>query len=151
MTAPNTVELIYCREKSSYLVRLELLFQSEWPDFQLCDAYTENASLPPVVIAVANDVVIGGLAYSRFKEPHHDGEVIWINAVLVSADHRGKGIASQLINAGVSQITSSSQGYLYAYTNVPALYQSLGWSEVDIESEPDHKVMQISLKPRLPE
>ncbi|WP_336751910.1 GNAT family N-acetyltransferase [Aeromonas hydrophila] len=95
--------------------------------------------------------VIGGLAYSRFKEPHRDGEVIWINAVFVSADHRGKGIASQLINAGVSQITSSSHDYLYAYTNVPALYQSLGWSEVDIESELDHKVMQISLKPRLPE
>lgn len=147
MTATNTVELIYCREKSRYLARLELLFQSEWPDFQLCDAHTENASLPPVIVAVVNDVVIGGLAYSRFKEPHRSGEVIWVNAVFVSADHRGKGIASQLINAGVSQIMASSQGYLYAYTNVPSLYQSLGWSEVDIESAPEHKVMQISIKP----
>lgn len=98
-----------------------------------------------------NDVVMGGLAYSRFKEPHHGDEVIWINAVFVSAEHRGKGIASQLITAGVSQLLESSQDYLYAYTNVPTLYQSLGWAEVDIESEPDHKVMYISLKSRLPE
>lgn len=151
MTVPSTVELMYCREKSRYLASLELLFQTEWPDLQLCDAYAENVSLPPVVIAVVNDEVIGGLAYSWFKEPHHDDEVIWVNVVFVSADHRGKGIASQLINAGVSQMTSSLQGYLYAYTNVPALYQSLGWSEVDIESAPEHKVMQIPLKPRLPD
>lgn len=148
MMAPDTIELVLCRESSPYLVQLELLFQSEWPDFQLCDAYTENASLPPVIVAVVNGVVIGGLAYSQFKEPHHSGEVIWINAVFVSADHRGKGIASQLINAGVSQIMTSSQGYLYAYTNAPALYHSLGWSMVDIESAPEHKVMHILLKPQ---
>ena len=103
-----------------------------------------------MLVAVMNDVVMGGLAYSRFKEPHHGGEVIWINAVFVSAEYRGKGIASRLINAGVSQVLTSSQDYLYAYTNVPALYQSLGWSEVDIECTPDHKIMSISFKPQLP-
>lgn len=150
MTNPHNIEPIHRGEKSPYLSRLEQLFQSEWPDFRLCDAYAKDANLPPVLVAVMNDVVMGGLAYSRFKEPHHGGDVIWINAVFVSAEYRGKGIARQLINAGVSQLLESSQDYLYAYTNVPKLYQSLGWSEVDIESEPDHKVMSISLKSRRP-
>ncbi|WP_349919460.1 GNAT family N-acetyltransferase [Aeromonas veronii] len=150
MTNPHNIEPIPCGEKSPYLSRLEQLFQSEWPDFRLCDAYTKDANLPPALVAVMNDVVMGGLAYSSFKEPHHNGDAIWINAVFVSAEYRGKGIASQLINAGASQLLGSSQNYLYAYTNVPTLYQSLGWSEVDIKSEPDHKVMRISLKSRRP-
>ncbi|MBV7439174.1 GNAT family N-acetyltransferase [Aeromonas sp. sif2416] len=150
MTNLHRIELLHCEENSPYLAQLDQLFQSEWSDFRLCDAYTKNANLPPVLVAVVDDVVIGGLAYSRFKEPHRNGEVIWVNAVFVSVEHRNKGIASQLINAGVSQTLESSQDYLYVYTNVPKLYQSLGWSEVDIESEPDHKVMRISLKSRLP-
>ncbi|WP_310597460.1 GNAT family N-acetyltransferase [Aeromonas aquatica] len=151
MTNLHRIELLHCEENSPYLAQLDQLFQSEWSDFRLCDAYTKDANLPPVLVAVMNDVVMGGLAYSRFKEPHRSGEVIWINAVFVSAEYRGKGLASRLINAGVSQTLASSQDYLYAYTNVPALYQSLGWSEVVIECAPDHKVMGISLKSRLPE
>ncbi|MFQ2106677.1 GNAT family N-acetyltransferase [Aeromonas rivipollensis] len=151
MTPPHEMALIRCEQDSPYLARLEQLFQSAWPDFLLRDTYTQNARLPPVLVAVMNEVVVGGLTFSRFKEPHRSGEVIWINAVFVSAEYRGKGLASRLINAGVSQTLASSQDYLYAYTNVPALYQSLGWSEVAIECEPDHKVMGISLKPRLPE
>lgn len=151
MTPLHEMALIHCEPGSPYLARLEQLFQSAWPDFWFRDTYTQNACLPPVLIVVMNGVVIGGLAYSRFKEPHRSGEVIWINAVFVSAEYRGKGLASRLINAGVSQVLASSQEYLYAYTNVPALYQSLGWSEVDIECAPDHKVMGISLKSRLPE
>ncbi|MNH01840.1 Acetyltransferase (GNAT) family protein [compost metagenome] len=150
MTNLHRIALLHCEENSPYLAQLDQLFQSEWSDFRLCDAYTKDANLPPVLVAVMNDVVMGGLAYSRFKEPHRSGEVIWINAVFVSAEYRGKGIASRLINAGVSQLLEPSQDYLYAYTNIPTLYHSLGWSEVDIECEPDHKVMRISLKSRLP-
>ncbi|MNE12787.1 Acetyltransferase (GNAT) family protein [compost metagenome] len=150
MTPPHEIELIHCEPGSPYLARLEQLFQSAWPDFLFRDTYTKNARLPPVLVAVMNEVVMGGLAYSRFKEPHRSGEVIWINAVFVSAEYRGKGLASRLINAGVSQTLASSQDYLYAYTNIPTLYHSLGWSEVDIECDPAHKVMRISLKSRLP-
>ncbi len=58
---------------------------------------------------------------------------------------RGQGIASELINRGVSQVSAATQSNLYVYTNVPSLYESLGWLAVDIESEPNHKVMKVSL------
>jgi N-acetylglutamate synthase-like GNAT family acetyltransferase len=98
------------------------------------------------LVALRNNQVIGGLAYSRFKEPHGHSEVIWFNAVFVSPEWRGQGIASELINRGVNQVSDILQSNLYAYTNVASLYTYLGWSVVDIESEPNHSVMSIPLR-----
>ncbi len=122
------------------------MFQIEWPDFRFANTYTLGTQLPPVIIAAIGNRVIGGLAYSRFQEPHQNHDLTWLNAVFVSSEYRGRGIASELINRGVNQMPGYDQNYLYVYTNVPPLYQSLGWSVVDIESEPNHSVMSISLK-----
>ncbi|TOM49292.1 hypothetical protein CGH75_25170 [Vibrio parahaemolyticus] len=72
--------------------------------------------------------------------------MIWFNAVYVSPEWRGQGIASELINRGVNQVSAAFQSHLYVYTSVVPLYQSLGWSKVDIESEPNHSVMSFSLQ-----
>lgn len=100
-------------------------------------------------------MVIGGLAYSYFQEPHQVRDVVWINAVYVDSQWRGQGIASELIKRAVAQMpdyyrsqsqpSKDSTSNLYAYTNIPALYLSLGWSIVDIETAPDHHVMSISI------
>ncbi len=144
----NKVVFRNCNENSPHWVAIEKLFQSEWPDFRFDATYTLDAQLPPVIVAVIGNKVIGGLAYSRYQKPHHANEVVWLNAVFVSSEYRGRGIASELINRGVNQMPGYVQNYLYVYTNVPPLYQSLGWSVVDIESEPNHSVMSISLKPQ---
>lgn len=142
----NKVVFRNCGENSQHWIELERLFQSEWPDFLFADTYKSDVSLPPVLVVLRNNKVIGGLAYSYFKEPHGDSEVIWFNAIFVSPDCRGQGIASELINRGISQVSETRQSNLYAYTNVAPLYQSLGWSVVDIESEPNHSVMSVSLR-----
>ncbi|WP_172379476.1 GNAT family N-acetyltransferase [Vibrio sp. Vb339] len=134
-----------CDETSPYWSELEGLFQSEWSDFKFKDTYKENVQLPPVITVLRDNVVIGGLAYSYFQEPHQVRDVVWINAVFVDPQWRGQGIASELINRGVRQVSSAVQTQLYAYTNIMGLYQGLGWSVVDIESEPNHKVMSIEL------
>ncbi|SBT11385.1 GNAT family N-acetyltransferase [Vibrio celticus] len=134
-----------CDESSPYWSELEGLFQSEWSDFKFKDTYKENVQLPPVITVLRDNVVIGGLAYSYFQEPHQVRDVVWINAVFVDPQWRGQGIASELINRGVEQVSSTAQTQLYAYTNIMGLYQGLGWSVVDIESEPNHKVMSIEL------
>ncbi|MFM2589723.1 GNAT family N-acetyltransferase [Vibrio sp. TBV020] len=141
----NKVVFRNCDENSKYWVALEKLFQTEWSDFLFVDIYKPEANLPPVIVALRDNQVVGGLAYSRFQEPNGDSEVIWFNAVFVSNEWRGQGIASELIKRGVNQVSTMSQSNLYAYTNVPSLYESLGWLAVDIESEPHHKVMRISL------
>ncbi|EMY6778292.1 TPA: GNAT family N-acetyltransferase [Vibrio alginolyticus] len=141
----NKLVFRVCDENSPYLIDLESLFQSEWSDFSLADTYKPKAELPPVIVALWNNEVIGGLAYSLYQEPHGISEVVWFNAVYVLPNWRGQGIASELINRGVSQVAATTQSNLYAYTNVPPLYESLGWSVVDIESEQNHKVMKVQL------
>ncbi|MGF1793535.1 GNAT family N-acetyltransferase [Photobacterium profundum] len=142
----NKVVFRNCDENSQYWIALERLFQSEWSDFLFVDTYKQKAQLPPVIVALRDNKVIGGLAYSRYQEPHGNSEVIWFNAVFVSTEWRGQGVASELINQGVKQIPENIKNHLYVYTNVASLYESLGWSVVDIESEPNHSVMCISLE-----
>ncbi|MEZ8791217.1 GNAT family N-acetyltransferase [Vibrio splendidus] len=134
-----------CDESSPYWSDLERLFQSEWSDFKFRDTYKDCVQLPPVIVVLRDNVVIGGLAYSHFQEPHQVRDVVWINAIYVDAQWRGQGIASELINRGVKQFSSTVQTQLYVYTNVMELYQGLGWSVVDIDSEANHKVMSIEL------
>ncbi|MEZ9003467.1 GNAT family N-acetyltransferase [Vibrio splendidus] len=134
-----------CDESSPYWSELERLFQSEWSDFKFKDTYKDCVQLPPVIVVLRDNVVIGGLAYSHFQEPHQVRDVVWINAVYVDAQWRGQGIASELISRGVKQVSSTVQTQLYVYTNVMELYQGLGWSVVDIDSEANYKVMSIEL------
>ncbi|MDH6016605.1 GNAT family N-acetyltransferase [Vibrio splendidus] len=134
-----------CDESSPYWSDLERLFKSEWSDFKFKDTYKDCVQLPPVIVVLRDNVVIGGLAYSHFQEPHQVRDVVWVNAVYVDAQWRGQGIASELISRGVKQVSSTVQTQLYVYTNVMELYQGLGWSVVDIDSEANHKVMSIEL------
>ncbi|ELP9501638.1 GNAT family N-acetyltransferase [Vibrio alginolyticus] len=144
----NKVVFRICKENSQYWIALEKLFQTEWSDFLFADTYKSENYLPPVLVAVRNNEVIGGLAYSRYQEPYGNTEVIWLNAVFVSPEWRGQGIASELINRGVNQVSELNQNNIYAYTNVAQLYKSLGWSVVDIDSEPNHSVVSIPLQPQ---
>ena len=147
-----------CVQHSPHWQDLERLFQSEWADFDFKSAYPEqsdptNAHLPPVIVAIRENVVIGGLAYSHFQEPHQVRDVVWINAVYVDEKWRGQGIASELIKRALQQMPDfyqskaeeDTESYLYVYTNIPSLYLSLGWSSVDIETDPDHHVMIIPI------
>lgn len=129
-----------------YWIALEKLFQTEWSDFLFADIYKSEADLPPIIVALRDNEVIGGLSCSRYQEPHGNSEVIWFNALFVSPEWRGLGIGSELINRGVNQVSETLQDNLYAYTNVAQLYKSLGWSVVDIETEPNHSVVSISLQ-----
>ncbi|TKF53039.1 GNAT family N-acetyltransferase [Vibrio lentus] len=141
-----------CDENSPYWSELEGLFQSEWSDFKFKDTYKDSVQLPPVITVLRDNVVIGGLAYSPFQEPHQVRDVVWINAVFVEPQWRGQGIASELIKRAVEQMpdyyqsqpSKDSTSKLYAYTNIASLYLSLGWSIVEIETEPNHHVMSVS-------
>ncbi|EGR0068483.1 GNAT family N-acetyltransferase [Vibrio parahaemolyticus] len=144
----NKVVFRICNENSQYWIALEKLFQTEWSNFLFAETYKSENYLPPVLVALKNNEVIGGLAYSRYQEPNGNSEVIWLNAVFVSPEWRGQGIASELINRGVNQVSELFQNNLYAYTNVAQLYKSLGWSVVDIDSEPNHSVVSIPLQPQ---
>lgn len=131
-----------CQLSSTKAMGLASLFQSEWPEFTFKDY---SSKLPSPLIAECDGRLIGGLAYSFYEEPGSEKRVIWLNAVFVIDEFRGCGVASQLIARSLDFISSHQQKTLYAYTNVPTLYEGLGWIEIPAEAEPQHKVMGKSL------
>lgn len=129
-------------KRARQLSDLESLFQSEWQDFCF-EGY--SSELPSPLIAVCDDEVIGGLAYTFHPEPRGDIDVVWLNALYISSDYRGQGIASTLISESLKTITKLNQNRVYVYTNIPTLYQKLGWSFVEAETEENHHVLSILL------
>ncbi|WP_036830139.1 GNAT family N-acetyltransferase, partial [Photobacterium sanctipauli] len=114
---------------------VNLIFQAEWNGFNLDDTYSNFSGLPPVIVALADGKVIGALAFTRFKEPNIENKVIWINALSVIPAWRRRGIARELIKIGTKNVPDKEQSHLYVYTNVPALYFSIGWTLVEIDTQ----------------
>lgn len=123
----------------------EALFRYEWPGFYFKDSYPMGSDLPQVLVALEGKLVVGALSFIRYKEPQHNRDVIWINALAVASQFQGRGIASQLIELGVNQVGGFAQQFLYVYTNVPKLYTKLGWTKLDEQCEPNHFVLRFEL------
>lgn len=54
----------------------------------------------------------------------------WINTLLVAPKFRRIGIGSRLVQEAERHVAKVGTGELYVYTNVPQLYQKLGWELV---------------------
>jgi len=136
------IKIIECEPSSSEVRKLELLLQSEWSDFSLNDY---SVDLPFPLVVISDGEVVGGLAFTFFKHPSQDNEVVWVNALFVCPEYRGNGIAGKLVAMATKEAASNGLKEMFAHTDVPNLYQSRGWSEVDTEAAPDHMVMSVAL------
>ncbi|MGF1736340.1 GNAT family N-acetyltransferase [Photobacterium satsumensis] len=137
------MKLIQCKRDSANLNELELLIKSEWSDFTF-DGY--SSGLPYPLAATSNEKIIGGVAFTLYKHPCTDNEVVWINALIVLPEYQGKGIARQLIETALLDVAKLGGNEVFAYTETPAFYQALGWSEVEAVTESENKVMGLVLK-----
>lgn len=130
-----------CESDSPFVEPLEALFQQSWADFTFLKSDAFSSDLPPVFAALVGEKLAGGLSFTRHQAPNSEQDAIWVNALSVLPEYRGRGIASHLLQSAVESTTAYYLPFLYAYTNVPELYLSLGWFKMDIECEPEHCVM----------
>ncbi|MGY3571524.1 GNAT family N-acetyltransferase [Vibrio paucivorans] len=137
--------IIRCDHDCVYWVEIERMFQREWPDFSF-DDYSKQ--LPNPIAFFNQGALVAALAYTFYKHPLKDQQALWVNALYVNLNMRGKGIASKLIEQAMADAESSGYSQLLAYTDAPNLYEHLGWSEIEASSEPNHKVMGIDLTPK---
>jgi len=84
--------------------------------------------IPPMLVAYDGTELIGS------AEPvEHDMDVRrdlrpWLASVFVSRRHRGKGIATQLVNRAEQEARKAGQTQLYLYTpDAMELYRACGW------------------------
>jgi GNAT superfamily N-acetyltransferase len=115
-----------------YLKQLRDWFESEWGQVDAFDENHDGLEVPPPLIVIDDkDLLAGGLAFSSFSKPKCHEFSVWINALLVAPEHRGKGIASQLIHAAEDEARRIAISELFVHTGVPVLYQKLGWKIIE--------------------
>ena len=85
--------------KSPHLQPLYDWFVEEWGEVDGFAAQKDGLILPAPLLALDGMRLCGGLSFTRYKNPEDETIALWINAVLVTPAHRGKGVASDLILA----------------------------------------------------
>lgn len=85
------------------------------------------SNCPPPILAKEKRVLVGGLAFSQAQRPGSECQAIWINALYVEPNSRGKRIAALLIQRAETLAAASHLEELFVFTKIPQLYGSLDW------------------------
>ena len=89
--------------------------------------------LPLLILAIQNEEVMG-VAELKFREMDiYPEKEHWLGGVYIPLEHRGKGIASQLVRQAlrIAKTLGVSTLFLQTEKSDGGLYSSLGWSPVE--------------------
>ena len=116
--------------------RLREWLVAEWGEVEPFKSHSDGTvTMPPPLLAIEGQQLLGGLMFSGFRKPGGDALGLWINALYVAPEHRRKKIASQLIQAAEVQACRAAQRELFALTDIPTLYENLGWQRIETSNE----------------
>lgn len=85
------------------------------------------ADRPAALVAIVDATPVGVLAYRRRQEAFQSQLELWVNVVFVAPEFRRRGIARSLVQHGSDPAYVAPANRLYAYTDVPTLYEQCGW------------------------
>lgn len=112
--------------------RLREWLVAEWGEIDPFKSQSDGRiTVPPPLLGIDGQELMGGLMFSGFRKPGGDALGLWINALFVAPEHRRKRIASQLIRAAEVEAFRAGEPELFALTNIPKLYENLGWQRVE--------------------
>ena len=129
------------------LIQLRKWLESEWGHIDPFEGNHAEVTIPSPVVAVDEQTsLLGGLIFGAFAKPGKPDIAVWVNAVIVSPVHRKKGIASQLLQAAEGEAKRLAIGELFVLSDVPGLYQKLGWQIVGSDSSRNETILMTTLK-----
>ncbi|MGG9999006.1 GNAT family N-acetyltransferase [Pseudovibrio ascidiaceicola] len=133
-----------------FLTQLCDWFAQEWREMDPIDLRQSDLEGPSPLLAISEEgKLIGGLAFTIAPEPQGTTNSIWINALLVAPEHRGKGVASTLIRAAEKAAALKNITKLFVYTEYAALYTGCFWEL--LETKEGNSVLSKALEPRVQE
>ncbi len=116
--------------------RLREWLVAEWGEVEPFKSQSDGTiTVPLPLLGIEGQELLGGLMFSGFRKPGGDALGLWINALYVAPEHRRKKIASQLIQAAEVEAFGTGQRELFALTDIPKLYENLGWERVVTSNE----------------
>ncbi|WP_285418590.1 GNAT family N-acetyltransferase [Pseudomonas sp. efr-133-TYG-5] len=132
----------YLCDHPELIAELAALNFQEWGQFRPDDtleARTERmraacgkGAIPSVVVALEDSQLLGGALLIDSDMQLRPQLTPWLAGVYVKAEHRGRGIASQLVNRIVAEAAALGVQELYLYTDAAqSLYARLGWEVVE--------------------
>jgi GNAT superfamily N-acetyltransferase len=132
----------YLCDHPELIAELAALNFQEWGQFRPDDtleARTERmraacgkGAIPSVVVALEDSQLLGGALLIDSDMQLRPQLTPWLAGVYVKAEHRGRGIASQLVNRIVAKAAALGVQELYLYTDAAqSLYARLGWEVVE--------------------
>jgi GNAT superfamily N-acetyltransferase len=102
--------------------QLRDLLDAQWPGFGRFDQEEGGLRSPSPLVATEHGELLGGLAFSLWKDPDSECKSIWINGLVVKRAFRERGVATSLIRMAMEQTSR-----LHVRTDRPNLYGRLGW------------------------
>ncbi|KIP91640.1 MULTISPECIES: GNAT family N-acetyltransferase [Pseudomonas] len=132
----------YLCNHPEFIEELATLNFKEWGDFapgdsleariELMRSACGKGEIPSVVVALEGAELLGGALLIDSDLDLRPELTPWLAGVYVKAGHRGKGVASQLVNRVVAEAAALSVPELYLYTDTSqSLYARLGWQVVE--------------------
>ena len=136
------MQIDYLCEHPALIQELAELNFKEWGKYRPGDtleARTERlraacgkGAVPTVVVALDDSQLLGGALLIDSDLAIRPELTPWLAGVYVKAEHRGRGIASQLVTRIVQEAAALGIPELYLYTDTSqSLYARLGWEVVE--------------------
>lgn len=91
---------------------------------------------PGALVALIGDTPVDVLAFKRYQARSQTKPELWIDALYVVPEHRRLGIGRKLVQFASELSIPKFANQLFVYsTNVPALYEGLGWEHLEFNTE----------------
>jgi GNAT superfamily N-acetyltransferase len=119
-------------------------FVSQWGSSResVRDALADDRGCPPTLVAIEAAEPIGFLSYTFHVLHPRGSNELWINALYVAPAYRRRGIGSRLVSEGTSAAACTNRESMYVYSEVPTLYESLGWRRFSYNNETKMHVLE---------
>ena len=116
-------------EEWGYLEK-ERTFKKEMDNLR---KYLNKEKVPLILLAVENEELLGAAQIKYHEMSIYPDKEHWLGGVYVSKNHRGKGIARQLIQELINIAVSLNIKKLYLQTQKldGGLYRRMGWKPIE--------------------
>ncbi|MCX2900615.1 GNAT family N-acetyltransferase [Pseudomonas mandelii] len=152
------MQIDYLCDHPALIPELAELNFNEWGHYRPGDtleARTERmraacgkGAVPSVVVAIEEGQLLGGALLIDSDLDSRPELTPWLAGVYVKAEHRGRGVASALVNRIVEEAAALGIAELYLYTDsAQSLYARLGWEVVG--DTVDDEGLEITVMKRL--